>query len=157
MDLGTQNFLVDDEYNIVAIIDWEMAQTAPWDANYYQWPFPPSADEHEDSIALGDPTHPAHENVTKICHLQEVYRRKFAQAEAKLKDGGTPLLVSIADILDTNASKAYFMMERHGADSETWDRIFAYALVKMAFGYDDQGVEAYLDRKEEEMKRQTKN
>ncbi|KAK3305231.1 uncharacterized protein B0T15DRAFT_574621 [Chaetomium strumarium] len=30
MDLGTQNIIVDDNFNFVAIIDWEFAQTAPW-------------------------------------------------------------------------------------------------------------------------------
>ena len=33
MDLGTQNILVDDKYNFIAIIDWEFAQTAPWQVN----------------------------------------------------------------------------------------------------------------------------
>lgn len=36
MDIGTQNILIDEEYNVVGIIDWEMAQSAPWTANYYQ-------------------------------------------------------------------------------------------------------------------------
>ncbi|GKU11974.1 unnamed protein product, partial [Fusarium langsethiae] len=30
MDLGTQNVLVDDDLNFLAVIDWEFAQTAPW-------------------------------------------------------------------------------------------------------------------------------
>lgn len=38
---------------------------------------------------------------------------------------GAPLACSIADVLDTNASRAYFMMERHGVDSPVWDDIFA--------------------------------
>jgi aminoglycoside phosphotransferase (APT) family kinase protein len=29
MDLGTQNIIVDNDFNFLAIIDWEFAQTAP--------------------------------------------------------------------------------------------------------------------------------
>ena len=38
---------------------------------------------------------------------------------------GAPLACSIADVLNTNAPRAYFMMERHGVDSPVWDDIFA--------------------------------
>jgi hypothetical protein len=31
MDMGMQNILVDDDFNIVAVIDWELAQSAPWE------------------------------------------------------------------------------------------------------------------------------
>lgn len=48
------------------------------------------------------------------------------EAEAWMEGGmGAPLACSIADVLDTNASRAYFMMERHGVDSPVWDDIFA--------------------------------
>lgn len=40
MDIGTQNILVDDEYNLIAVIDWEFAQTAPWQTYDYPMPFP---------------------------------------------------------------------------------------------------------------------
>lgn len=39
MDLGMQNILVDDDFNFLAIIDWEFAQTAPWQVNHYPMPF----------------------------------------------------------------------------------------------------------------------
>jgi len=35
MDMGIQNILVDDDFNFVAVIDWELAQTAPWEVNHY--------------------------------------------------------------------------------------------------------------------------
>jgi hypothetical protein len=35
MDMGTQNILVDDEFNFLAIIDWEFAQTAPVQVNHF--------------------------------------------------------------------------------------------------------------------------
>lgn len=39
MDLGTQNIIVDDDLNFLAVIDWEFAQTAPWQVNYYPMHF----------------------------------------------------------------------------------------------------------------------
>lgn len=63
---------------------------------------------------------------------------------------GAPLAGSIADVLDTDASRAYFMMERHGVDSPFWDDIFARALVRMAFGLaDGEDIEEYINCKEE--------
>lgn len=35
MDMGTQNILVDDDFNFLAIIDWEFAQTAPVQVNHF--------------------------------------------------------------------------------------------------------------------------
>lgn len=35
MDMGTQNILVDDDYNFLVIIDWEFAQTAPVQVNHF--------------------------------------------------------------------------------------------------------------------------
>ncbi|EJT76909.1 hypothetical protein GGTG_06823 [Gaeumannomyces tritici R3-111a-1] len=40
MDLGTQNILVDEEFNFLAVIDWEFAQIAPWQVNHNPFPFP---------------------------------------------------------------------------------------------------------------------
>lgn len=42
------------------IIDWEMTQSGPWDANYYHHPFPPADDEHDMKQALSNPNNPAH-------------------------------------------------------------------------------------------------
>jgi hypothetical protein len=40
MDMGTQNILVDEDFNFLAIIYWEFAQSAPWEVNHYPMPFP---------------------------------------------------------------------------------------------------------------------
>lgn len=40
MDMGTQILLVDDEFNVIAVIDWEFAQSAPLDVNNFLMPFP---------------------------------------------------------------------------------------------------------------------
>ncbi|KAK2589537.1 hypothetical protein QQS21_012784 [Conoideocrella luteorostrata] len=54
VDLGTQNILVDHDFNFVAIIDWEFAQAAPWHVNCYPMPFPlPELDIEEERRSLG--------------------------------------------------------------------------------------------------------
>ncbi|TAQ85761.1 hypothetical protein B7494_g5908 [Chlorociboria aeruginascens] len=40
MNMGAQNLLIDNAFNIIAVVDWEMAQTAPWEARYFPMPFP---------------------------------------------------------------------------------------------------------------------
>lgn len=151
MDIGTQNLLVDAEYNIVGVVDWEMAQTAPWAAHHYQYPFPPADDPADMAAALGDPDHPAHVGYSRIHALQRLYCCKFAEAEAALREEGTPLAMSVAEVLDSDASRAYFMMERHGVDGPVWDEVFARALVRIAYGLDEEGVREYIDCKEAEM------
>lgn len=57
MDVGTQNILVDDEFNFRAVIDWEFAQTAPWQVNHYPMPFPLLPSDAEIDEILKDPNH----------------------------------------------------------------------------------------------------
>lgn len=61
MDLGTQNILIDEAFNFLAIIDWEFAQTAPWQVNHYPMPFPLTSSDIDD--ILKDPEHMAFGNV----------------------------------------------------------------------------------------------
>ena len=149
LDMGTQNLLMDDEYNIVAIIDWEMAQTAPWEINYYQWPFPPM--DRKDDVNWDSLGPVARSNTQRTFDSQDFYRRKFAQAEIELRNQGRPLAVSISNILDSDESRTYFMMERHGVDGPDADETYLKEAVKMAFGYGDQEVESYLRRKASEI------
>jgi hypothetical protein len=58
MDLGTQNILVDDRFNFRAIIDWEFAQTAPWQVNHYPMTFPLLESDTKIQGILQDPNHP---------------------------------------------------------------------------------------------------
>jgi hypothetical protein len=76
MDLGTQNILVDDKFNFQAIIDWEFAQTAPWQVNYYPMPFPLLESDEEIKSILQDPDHLAHRNVAR----QEAARRMYTRS-----------------------------------------------------------------------------
>lgn len=80
MDLGTQNILIDDSFNFIAIIDWEFAQTAPWQVNHYPMPFPLLGLDTE--AILRDPSHLAYENVLKQDVSRQIYRQKFQDAES---------------------------------------------------------------------------
>ena len=105
MDLGTRNILVDDQFNFIAIIDWEFAQTAPWQVNRYPMPFPLLQLNIED--ILRDPGHLAHRNVLRQDVSRRLYRQKFQEAERTLEEEGRPLNGSFADTLDSPASRTY--------------------------------------------------
>ena len=62
-DLGPQNILMDDDFNFIAIIDWEFAQTATWQINRYLMPFPLLGLDIED--ILNNPGHIAYKNVKR--------------------------------------------------------------------------------------------
>jgi hypothetical protein len=65
MDMGTQNILVDDDFNFLAIIDCEFAQTAPRQVNHYPMPFPLLSSDAETEKRLKDPKHIAHFNTCR--------------------------------------------------------------------------------------------
>ncbi|MBE3048928.1 phosphotransferase [Candidatus Bathyarchaeota archaeon] len=88
MDLGTQNILVDDELNFLAIIDWEFAQTAPWAVNHYPMPFPLLKSDGEIRDILRDPEHLAHRNVSRQESARKLYVQGFRDAEAGLRGRG---------------------------------------------------------------------
>jgi hypothetical protein len=62
MDLGTQNILVDDAFNFMAVIDWEFAQSAPWQVSRYPMPFPLLTLDTE--TILRDPSHLAYKKLS---------------------------------------------------------------------------------------------
>jgi hypothetical protein len=65
MDLGTQNTLVDVAFNFLAIIDWEFAQTAPWQVNHYPMPFPLLwSDQKINQCSRGPGPHCARKHIT---------------------------------------------------------------------------------------------
>lgn len=65
MDFGTQNIIVDDDFNFLATIDWEFAQAAPWHVNHYPMLFPPLGSQERTESILADPSHLA-------CHATRV-------------------------------------------------------------------------------------
>ncbi|KAK7968741.1 hypothetical protein PG988_007814 [Apiospora saccharicola] len=80
MDLGLQNIIVDDDYNFLAVIDWEFAQTAPWQVNFYPFPFPLLWSDEKTQAALDDPEHLAHWNANRQLAARQLYSQKFREA-----------------------------------------------------------------------------
>ncbi|KAK3682840.1 hypothetical protein B0T22DRAFT_502042 [Podospora appendiculata] len=141
MDLGTQNILVDDRFNFVAIIDWEFAQTAPWQVNRYPMPFPLLGLDTED--ILRDPSHLAYRNVLRQDVSRRIYRQKFQEAESKFEEEGRPLQGSFADTLNSSASRIYACFTSLDRLPQA-DRGLLREMVHFAFGWSADKVEQYL-------------
>ncbi|KID78829.1 uncharacterized protein G6M90_00g026150 [Metarhizium brunneum] len=143
MDLGTQNIIVDDDLNFLAVIDWEFAQTAPWQVNYYPMPFPLSWSDESINTILDDPQHLAHKNVSRQTDARELYCRKFREAEAKLKEEGMPLGNEFAKVLESAASRIYGCFSKLG-DVPEQDEGLVYEMVRLAFNFDVERANQYL-------------
>ncbi|KAL9087049.1 MAG: hypothetical protein Q9165_006877 [Trypethelium subeluteriae] len=145
MDLGTQNILVDNDFNFLAVIDWEFAQTAPWEVNHYPMPFPLVDSDEEISSRLSNLGHLAHENTSRQTIARALYQKRFQDAESEVQTDGKLLQVSIAQILQGPASRIYGCFEKLGifpgqAQSLTRE------MVRLAFGYNEQDLNQYLRR-----------
>ena len=141
MDLGTQNIIVDDEFNFVAIIDWEFAQTAPWQVNHYPMPFPLLESDIED--ILQDHNHLAYKNVLRQDVSRRLYHQKFQEAERKLKAEGRPLEGSLADAVNSSASRIFACFATLGRLQQA-DKGLLREMVYLAFGMDGDEIEQYL-------------
>lgn len=145
MDMGVQNILVDDRFNLIAVIDWEFAQTAPWQVNYYPRPIRLSSSDASRDEILKDPTHIAHKNVSKHLAAQNLYRQKFEDAELELEKKGRPLGRSIAHLLDGEASRIYACLEDLG-EMDDLDKELTYQMVWLAYGFDLEKTEQYFEK-----------
>jgi len=151
MDIGAQNILIDQDFDFLAIIDWEFAQTAPWEVNHYPMPFPlVFADANTDYI-LQNPDHIAHHHVSRQVAARKMYRQKFRDAEQALESRGRCLQKSIADLLDGAASRIYAMLEKFGV-FEGMEEELTYEMVRLAYGFDREEAEKYLSEMEAKMK-----
>lgn len=142
MDLDYSNIIVDDDFHFLALIDWELAHTAPWQVNRYPWPFPLLCSDSEIKEILDDPTHLAHENVLKRNSIRKLYRQKFREAEIKLRGQGL-VEGTFAEVLESPASRVRACFEELGKIPEH-DLIYVRKMVRLAFGFDDEGTDQYL-------------
>ncbi|KAJ2892886.1 hypothetical protein MKZ38_009264 [Zalerion maritima] len=143
MDLGTQNILVDECFNFLAIIDWEFAQTAPWQVNHYPMPFPLLGSDTEIEGILEDPNHVAHRNVSRQESARKIYTQKFRDVEMELWKKGRSLGGPFAEVLGSPASRIYACFT-HLGDLPEADADLVYEMVRLAFGLDGKGTERYL-------------
>ncbi|OBT42934.1 hypothetical protein VE00_07302 [Pseudogymnoascus sp. WSF 3629] len=151
VDMGTQNILVDDDFNFLAIIDWEFAQSAPWEVNHYPMPFPRAFSDDKINRSLEDPDHIAHDNVSRQVYARELYRQKFADAERALERRGKTLPKSIADTMHGDASRIFAIAEKIGVFGSMEEEL-TYEMVRLAFGLDGEEAKEYLSEMESEMK-----
>ncbi|KAI1809643.1 hypothetical protein GGS20DRAFT_267213 [Poronia punctata] len=142
MDLGTQNILVDKDFNFVAIIDWEFAQTAPWQVVHYPMPFPLLGPDED---ILRDPNHIAYKNVLRQDAARIIYCQKFGDAERELKAEGRPLKGSFADTLGSPASRIYACFTNLGRIPAA-DTDLMFEMARLAFGFDRKEAEDYVKR-----------
>lgn len=143
MGLSTQNILVDANFTFLAIIDWEFAQTAPWQVNHYPMPFPLSWPEYKIKFVLKDPSHIAHGNVFRQEAARRMYRGKFREAEAKLQSDGRALGGSFAKELDSKTSRIYASFTQLGDMSEQ-DAELVREMARLGFGFKGTEMEEYL-------------
>ncbi|KAK4033372.1 hypothetical protein C8A01DRAFT_50020 [Parachaetomium inaequale] len=143
MDMGIQNILVDDDFNVVAVIDWELAESAPWKVNHYPMPIPLLSSDKETAEILYDPGHKAHRNMSRQVGARLLYRQKFEEAERALEERGNPLHCSIAEVLDGKASRIYGLVGKigvfHGMEEE-----LTYELVRLGYGLTGPEAEQHL-------------
>ncbi|EJT74690.1 hypothetical protein GGTG_08528 [Gaeumannomyces tritici R3-111a-1] len=143
MDMGMQNILIDDGFNFVAVIDWELAHSAPWEVNHYPMPIPLISSDRGIAEILYDPRHMAHRNVSRQAGARLLYRQKFEEAERALEKRGKPLHYSIAEVLDGKASRIYGLVEKigvfHGMEEE-----LTYELVRLGYGLTGPEAEQHL-------------
>ncbi|CAK7264334.1 hypothetical protein SEPCBS119000_000940 [Sporothrix epigloea] len=144
MDLGTQNILVDDDFNFLAVIDWEFAQTAPWVVNNYPMTFSLTESDAELERILNDPGHLAHKNCTLQDRSRKLYVSKFREAEAALKLAGRGLDGSFADVLDTAPSRIYACFTNLGHQPEV-DEDLVHEMARLAFGVEGAKADEYLE------------
>ncbi|KAF2003179.1 hypothetical protein P154DRAFT_592234 [Amniculicola lignicola CBS 123094] len=149
MDMGTQNILVDDEFNFLAVIDWEFAQTAPAQVNNFPMPFPLVSSTASIQEILQDTEHLAFRNVSRQTATQELYWQKFQDAERSLAEQGRPVIPSIAERLRGPASRIFAILEKLGG---FWgNKELTYEMVRLAFGLEGDEAKEYLERMERKM------
>jgi hypothetical protein len=145
MDLGTQNILVDDEFNFLAIIDWEFAQTAPWSAHHYPMAFPLAEPDAEIEGILNDPDHLAHKAVSRQESARRLYVQMFRAAETKLREEDRNFESSYADVLNGPPSRVFACFTRLGRLSVADERLVR-EMVRLAFDFDGGKTGEYLDK-----------
>lgn len=141
MDMGTQNILVDDEYNFLAVIDWEFSQTAPWQVNHFPMPFPLTNSDAELEEILRNPDHLAYSNVLRQSAAQRMYKKKMIEAE---NQAARPGRHSIGNALDGPACRIYGCL--HGINGfDESNRALAYEMIRLAYALTGAAATQYID------------
>ncbi|KAF2498506.1 hypothetical protein BU16DRAFT_570967 [Lophium mytilinum] len=151
MDMGTQNILVDDAFNFLAVIDWEFAQSAPVEVNHYPMPFPLISSDAEIEQILSSPGGVAHRNVQRHVKARASYRHSFEAAEEALAGKGRPLQRSIAETLDGPASRIYAALEKIAVFDGMGEEL-TREMVRLGFRLIGEDADEYVERMKTTMK-----
>lgn len=151
-NMGTQNHPVDEEFNIIAAIDWEFAQSAPVSANYFSIPFPLGIVGDSDEAVLADPDHLANENLSKRTATRDPYLRKLEEAEKSLANQGNPTPCSIATALSQKASEPLYTTDKFTrSESEGLEKEVILRMWKLGYWLGGIRAEQHVDKMSEEM------
>lgn len=156
MDMGVHNIMVDDDLNIVSLIDWELSHTAPWIADYFPFPFEPIHHVNKDAI-LHNHAHPEHAALWRVVQLQRMFTNCLREKEAETIASGHHLPVLMSEVLNSDSSSAYHILERCGKLDPREEAANMKALVHMAFGYNEKETEAYFREQESELRDEMRN
>ncbi|KAL7816781.1 hypothetical protein V8C44DRAFT_263466 [Trichoderma aethiopicum] len=151
MDMGTQNLLVDDDYNIIAVIDWEFAQSAPWEVFHYPMPLAITTSDLKTAERLHDTEHLAHRNASRQVAARLLYRQQFQEAERRLGEKGDALEYSIADVLGGKASRIYGLVEKISYFTGMEEEL-TYEIVRLGYGLTGSEAEQLIVKIEEEFR-----
>ncbi|KAB8346368.1 hypothetical protein FH972_023410 [Carpinus fangiana] len=123
MDLGIHNILVDDSFNILAVIDWELASTAPATADFLPMPFQPALDPEADRAILRNPSNRRFHHLKREYAMRKFFTDGLKEAEARLREDGRlssslPEAELRSKVFHSPASTAYYLMERQGKSEQ---------------------------------------
>lgn len=156
MDLDTHNFLVDEAYNIIAVIDWEFAQSAPWHEHTYPILFAPFGNVfgQSDEAILCLPAQVRCGNVSLQEVTRQLYKKGFDDAERELHTHGRDIRVSISTLLDSKGAR----IKTLAGILEHIDLMYVerctLEMIRIAYEIDERDSEKYLRSMDQEM---TKN
>lgn len=106
-------------------------------------PFPLLDSQEQTQQILADSNHLAHKNVLRQETARAMYRDAFRAAEEDLGKQGRPLAQSIAEVLDSTASRTYVCFTSLGRMPEQ-DEELVRRMARLAFGWDDAKIGSYL-------------
>ncbi|KAL6891163.1 hypothetical protein HDV57DRAFT_513613 [Trichoderma longibrachiatum] len=151
MDMGIQNLLVDDDYNLIAVIDWEFAQSAPWEVFHYPVPLAITTSDTKTAERLHDTEHLAHRNASRQVAARLLYKQEFQEAERRLEEKGSALECSIADVLEGKASRIYGLVEKISSFTGMEEEL-TYEIVRLGYGLTGSEAEQLIVKIEEEFR-----
>ncbi|KAL2891241.1 Phosphotransferase enzyme family protein [Ceratocystis lukuohia] len=148
-NLTMHNILVDADFNFVAIIDWEGAQTVPWQANHYPHPIELYLPEEVDCI-LRDQHHEMHAAEHRTAITRQIYIDTLLQTETLFTTQDRELRGKFSKTLSSVASRVYSTFAGLNGFLVN-DKPLVYLMVQIAFNMDAGQVREYIRQKELEM------